>query len=325
MRMLNIVESLHKRVWLFPALALVTLIIGQLCEKWCTFIQGDILGIDLNIFGIMFYSSLIVAVVLYQRMYKRDWVLKTITAIVSFGVGAEIILIKFQIDNSTYCPKCLISGIFFLAMFFVLARNLNKWIIGLLIVLGALFASLTFSGSVVPSYAGDNQYPAFGNRMSGTEIIIYSDYFCPACRSVEYQINQSLMKLKDDVKISFVDVPLHKGSLEYAEMFLFSWFEAGDNLDSAIRSRELLFNAAAAKSGAPEAIAALRSKGIALKEDRESARKIFKDMYNPLMKTDKINATPTVVIIKGNKRKAYIGGREILKALGDLLTELRKK
>ena len=108
-------------------------------------------------------------------------------------------------------------------------------------------------------------------------------------------------------------------------MFLFSWFEAGNNLDSAIRSRELLFNAAASKAGPPEAIGTLRSKGIALREDPESAREIFKDMYNPLMKTDKINATPTVVIIKGNKRKAYVGGTEILKALGELLTEYHKK
>jgi len=34
------------------------------------------------------------------------------------------------------------------------------------------------------------------------------------------------------------------------------------------------------------------------------------------MKTDKVNATPAVVIVKGGERKKHVGGEEILKALG---------
>ena len=45
---------------------------------------------------------------------------------------------------------------------------------------------------------------------------------------------------------------------------------------------------------------------------------IFRQIYNPLMQTDKIHATPTMVIVKDNNRKSYIGGPEIMKAIEEV-------
>jgi hypothetical protein len=36
------------------------------------------------------------------------------------------------------------------------------------------------------------------------------------------------------------------------------------------------------------------------------------------MKTDKVSATPSAVIVKGTERKKYVGGKEILTALEQL-------
>ncbi len=311
------VSGLRNRLWILPALCILTIVIGQLCAAKCAFIQGDILGIDLNIFGMLFYSLLLVLLLAHGKFYPEDRLMKAIAAVASVGVGAELVLVKFQIENSVYCPKCLISGFFFLVLFFLVARRLKKWIIILLIAAGLLFTSLTFNGSIVPSYA-DEPYPQFGSDKARVEIIVYSDYFCPHCRKIDEQVNTGLGRLKDRVSIRFVDVPLHPGSLEYAEVFLYAWFVSGNNLETAVKARELLFDAAVKKADQAGVIALLKSKGIAVKSDREKARSVFRGFYNESMKTDKVNATPAVVIVKGGERKKYVGGKEILKALEEL-------
>lgn len=314
----NFIVSFQNRVWVFPALALITLVIGQICTEKCAFIRGDILGFDLDIFGIFFYSILLLSLLFYKKICRKDWVMKAITAVVSVGVGVELILIKFQVQNNIYCPKCLISGFFFLIMFFIVVRHIKTWVIILLILFGAIFTSLTFSGSVIPSYAKEIRYPSFGNENSQTEIIIYSDYFCSWCRKADEQINSVLRKIKDKVKVHFVDVPLHPGSPGYAEVFLYTWLESGNNIEKAIRVRDILFNAAGNKTDKSGVLKILNSEGIPFKVDSEKAREIFRNFYNPLMKMDKINKTPTMVIAKGNNRKSYVGMAEILKALEEI-------
>lgn len=313
----RVISGLQDRLWILPALSILTIVIGQLCASMCAFIEGDILGIDLNIFGILFYSLLLVSLLVYRKLYPGDWLMKAVAAVAAVGVGAELILIKFQVENSAYCPKCLISGFFFLVMFFLVARHLKKWVIILLIAAGLLFTSFTFNGSIIPSYA-DESYPQFGSDKARVEIIVYSDYFCPHCRNIDKQVNTTLGKLKDRARIRFVDVPLHPGSLEYAEVFLYAWFVSGNNLENAVMVRELLFDAAVKKTDQAGVIALLKTKGIPVKPDREKARSIFRGLYNESMKTDKVSGTPAVVIVKGGERKKYVGGKDILKALEGL-------
>lgn len=313
----KVFSGLQNRLWIFPALCILTIVIGQICAAKCAFIQGDILGIDLNIFGILFYSVLLISLLVYRKFYPEGWFMKSIAAVASVGVGAELVLIKFQVENSVYCPKCLISGFFFLVMFFLLARHLKKWVIILLIAAGMFFTSFTFSGSIIPSYA-DDSYPQFGADKALVEVIVYSDYFCPHCRNADKQINTLLGKLKDRVRIRFVDVPMHPGSLEYGEVFLYSWFVSGNDLKTAVRVRELLFDEAVKKTDQAGVMALLKSEGISVKSDKEKARAVFRGFYNESLKKDKVNSTPSVVIVKAGDRKKYVGGKDIVKALEEL-------
>jgi hypothetical protein len=306
--------SLQKRLWIFPALALITIIIGQICSTSCVFIHGDILGLNLDVFGIVFYSLLLLSFIFHKRIYPRDWLIKAITATVAAAVGAEIIFVKFMIQNNTYCPKCLISGFFLLTMFLIMVRRIKPWVVVLLILFGAVFTCFTFSGSVVPSYAKEIQYPSFGNSKAKVEIIVYSDYYCPFCRNVDGLINKNLLKLKNKARIRFVDVPVHAHSLEYAEVFLYTWFVSGNNLESAIKVREILFNAAEKGYDQRGVLGILSSQGIRYKEDKENAREIFRGFYNTSIKADHINKTPSIVVVKGSERKTYVGMVDILKA-----------
>lgn len=309
---------MRKHIWVFPALALVSLVVGQLCARWCEYLRGDILGIDLNAFGMGFYSLLLVSAVVHKKLYPRDWFIKAITVVAAVGVGGELVFIKFQVENSTYCPKCLVSGFFFLAMFLLLAGNIRKWVAVLLITVGALLTSLTFSGSVVPTYAEEAVFPTFGKAGADTELIFYSDYFCPACRKIDQQVNTALINLKDKVRIRFVDVPIHKGSIPYAEVFLYAWFEAGNDLEKALRVRDALFAAAEEKTSQEDVLGILDSKGIPFRKDNAAAQKVFREFYSPLMKIDKVRSTPTLVVVKGGQRTAYTGGGDVLKALEEV-------
>jgi uncharacterized membrane protein len=308
--------NLQKRLWIFPALSLATIIVGQICSTSCAFIHGDILGMNLDLFGILFYSMLILSFIVYKKIFPRDWFINTMTAAVAAGIGAEIIFVKFQIQNNTYCPKCLISGFFLFAMFLIMimSRRVKSWLIVLSIVFGAVFTSFTFNGSVIPSYAGETGYPAFGNSKARVEVIVYSDYFCPFCRRVDGQINERLLKLKKKVKILFVDVPIHAHSLEYAEMFLYTWFANGDNLETALKVRDSLFGAAEEKYDKDRVLSILNSMGIRYKEDKERAHEIFRSFYNASIRENNISKTPSMVVVKDGKRKTYVGMVDILKA-----------
>jgi uncharacterized membrane protein len=317
---MSAVKVMRNHIWVFPALALVSLVVGQLCAERCEYIQGDILGVDLDVFGLGFYSMLLASALFHKKFYPRDWFMKGMTAVAAAGVGGELVFIKFQVDNSTYCPKCLVSGFFFLVMFLLLAGNIRKWVAVLLIALGAVFTSLTFNGSVVPAYAGEAGYPTFGKAGSDAELIVYSDYFCPACRKIDLEVNAALKGLKDRVVIRFVDVPIHKGSVPYAEVFIYAWLEAGNDLEKALRVRDVLFGAAEAKAGQEGVLDILRSKGIPFRKDNAEAQRVFKEFYSPLLKIDKVKATPTLVVVRGGERTSYKGTKEILKALEELST-----
>jgi uncharacterized membrane protein len=314
----NLVENIQKSLWLFPALALNTVIVGKICQEACVFLHGDILGLDLELLGIAFYFCLFIALIFHKKFYPRDWLMKAIAAAVALGVGAEYIFIKFQVQHNIYCPRCIISGVFFLIMFFLLIPQMKKWVVVLLIVSGAVFTSLTFNGSVIPSYAEETQVPSFGNEKSQTEVIVYSDYFCPACSKTDEQINEVLRKIQDKVKIHFVDVPMHAGSLEYAEVFLYVWMQNKNSLEVATQVREMLFSAAKRRIKQREVLDILKTQGIAFHVDKGQAGEIFRRLYNPLMKKDAINGTPSIVIVKDNHRKKYQGTIEIVKALEEI-------
>jgi hypothetical protein len=309
---------MQRRLWIFPAFALITLIVGKICTDTCMFLQGSLLGLDLEVLGIAFYAALLVAVIFYTHLYHKKWFIKAIAAIVSIGVGAEYIFIQFQVQNSIYCAKCIISGVLFLVMFLLLIPHINKWAAILLILCGVIFTSYTFSGSVTPSYADEIDFPSFGNEHSRTEIIIYSDYFCPACRKTDAQAYIMLKKLEDKVKLHFVDVPRHAYSIEYAEVFLYTCRARQQDLETAMKVREILFAAAEKDIRQHELLSILHAKGIAFREDKAYAGEIFRRFYNPLMKTDAIRGTPAIVVKRGDERKKYTGAKQILKTLEEI-------
>ena len=164
--------------------------------------------------------------------------------------------------------------------------------------------------SLVPSY-GDGS----------TEVIIFTDYFCPPCQALEPDLEAMLIKLmeKGDVKITFVDAPVSKHTQLYAKCFLYS-IHADHDFQGALKTRRILF--ATAKTNAvfteEEIASELRGQGIAFRPYDLS--EVYSKL-NELMKNHGIRSTPTCVVKYSDADvRKYTGPDEIKRGLSLLLS-----
>lgn len=166
----------------------------------------------------------------------------------------------------------------------------------------------------------DPPFPSYGS--GPVEVRIYTDYFCSPCRAMEPAVEPLLKELlkKNVIRLTLVDVPFSQHTLLYARNFLFAIKENND-LEHAFRVRNILMEASTKKDvTTQERIEALfKEKGIPFSVFFPvfDAKPAF-DRYNVLIKEDKINATPTCVVIKNGQKKAFVGGPDIINALKSL-------
>ncbi|MCK7515632.1 MAG: hypothetical protein MZV70_74410, partial [Desulfobacterales bacterium] len=62
-----------------------------------------------------------------------------------------------------------------------------------MMLIGYIFVSFSFSGSATPAYAADKTaVPSYGR--GSWELIIFTDYFCPPCQSVEKDLEPEIRR-----------------------------------------------------------------------------------------------------------------------------------
>ena len=180
-------------------------------------------------------------------------------------------------------------------------------------VLLAFFLTGLCISKLVAAAEQNLPFPAFGS--GPVEVRLYTDYFCPPCRHMEPDVEPILKDLlkKNAIRLTLVDVPFSQLSALFARNFLYA-LTVDNELEQALKVRNVLQNATTDKEiKTQERIEALfKGKGIAYSIG--DPKPVF-DRYNVLLKEDKINATPTCVIIKDGQKKAYIGGEDIINAL----------
>ena len=176
------------------------------CDTACSYLKGDIWGIDLKWVGIAYMTAIIVFATFRQSSFVR--------ALLAAGIGVEIHLYAFQIQHDVYCPFCLAFSVMLILSFIINYEVPSTWrenrrrmwlyFLGevdfpmfkihklpllFFSLLGYLTILFTFSGSVTPAYGQDaiNSVPSLGK---GTyEITIFADYFCPPCLELTQKQN----------------------------------------------------------------------------------------------------------------------------------------
>jgi hypothetical protein len=141
-------EPLQKRKYLIniilSIIAIGIIVFYAICGSSCSYLKGNIFGIDLKYIGIVYMVTLI-----FLNFFKKDLLL---LMLLSTGIGAEVFLIGFQIRNEVFCPFCLAFGVIVILLFLLNLDLKKKWIIAASIAIGFVLVSIFFEGAVIPTY-----------------------------------------------------------------------------------------------------------------------------------------------------------------------------
>ena len=277
------------------------------CGDSCSYLKGSIFGIDLKYMGVLFMGTLVALSLFGLRDYRL--------LLLSAGVGAEVFLIGFQVQNDVFCPYCLSFGAVLLLLFAINLDWSKRKLVGLFAVLGLLLFVVFFDGSVTPAYAAEPLKPSFGNGR--IHVRLYSDYFCNPCSKLDPEIAKPLANLvkKNSIQVTFVDTPFRPETVLYARYYLYALNEKKD-IDYANKVRHVLFQAAALNITERERLEDhLKKSGIRYKVyDPTPTFSIF----NGYLTEDKVRSTPTAVIVDSGRKQVIRGPANIARAIGEI-------
>lgn len=199
--------------------------------------------------------------------------------------------------------------------------NLKKFRLSRFIVFVGLISAI-YLAKFDKILAEENYFPIFGN--GAIQVRLYTDYFCPPCRDMEPGIEPLLIELVKDgtIQLTFIDVPTSRHTVLYANYFLFS-LGAKKDIDSAIKARRVLFEAAEKRiTEGGKLVGFLKEKGVNFKA--VDPYPVF-NFWNNYMQEDKIQSTPSCVIIDGDKKETHRGNIDVPKAIEKLKNKLTPK
>lgn len=217
------------------ALAIVSWL--RLCSEDCAATHNwRFFGFEFEKLGLIFFFLLPV-LYLFSRKYRVSALLAG--AMVAGALGTEIMLIlvqKYKIGH--WCPVCLsiaaaigtvalcMAAGYFIDLNTILKKGkkdelMKKVLTGMsslaVVLVGFLLAFIGVA-KIDNLHAEENSIAksiAFGNTKSPIEVYIITDWFCPACRSLEPTIEKATPDIEKLAKVYFVDLAVHEDSLNF--------------------------------------------------------------------------------------------------------------
>ena len=189
-----------------------------------------------------------------------------------------------------------------------------------------IFMSLSFSAFSTLVYAAEkSKVSSYGS--GPVELIIFTDYFCEPCQSLEKELDvvQDKLLAKGEVKLTFVDIPI-PGNLSsplFTKYFLYA-AQAETGYANAVQARKFIFKMVGQNSITDGAIEkTFKTGGIAFK--------IFN--YKPILAEFKIlirkynvNKAPTYILKYSQKDvRKFTDPEQIRKVLLPELQALTQK
>src|SRR5664280_1514518 len=310
------------------------------CDTACSYLKGDIWGINLKWVGIAYMTAIIVFAAFRQTPFVR--------VLLAAGLGVEVHLYAFQVQNDVYCPFCLAFSVMLILSFIINYEVPSAWrekrrrmwlyFLGevdftmfrihklpllLFSLLGYLTILFTFSGSVTPAYGQDatSSVPTLGK--GHYEVVMFADYFCPPCRRIDTKAEPLLKELlaTGKVKIMFVDVPFHSATPIYAKYYLYA-INANPRAENVFHVRKTLFDAAQDRQIHTEDAL------VVYLNEQKISWKIFDEksvltQLSDIIKKNNIKTTPTCFIrYSATDVKKFVGDEEIWSGLTALKTHI---
>lgn len=295
-------------------IASTTLVIGailtalsalHLCTGSCSEAHNyRLFGLPFEVTGASYFAAL-----LFCHFTSRT----SLTAfLLAAGLGAEgyfIYLQKQQIGS--WCPLCIsiaiclgIAGIYY----FFVEKTMKKWTDNLLIcalmVLGFSVASVAVSKFDQLQAVEDSikERIKMGNHASNVEVYVFTDWACPACRSVEPKLEAMIPQITQQATITFVDTVIHPETLNFAP-YNIAFMAQNAQQYAKIRQALTELSAINKKPTDQDISQAVAPLGIHYRElpyeDVSLAMRYFDDMVDRF----KVTGTPTIAIINPSTKK----------------------
>lgn len=326
-------------VWLatLAGLALSVVSLFKICSACSATAQYRVFGMDFGWFGIAFFAALTIVIILRKHFSWADW-LASLMIFSSLGAEARFIwLQKYEIGQ--WCPICLSLA----TAVFVACIGITWYILQNYTAKGASMKSkfvyivfitacflLGLGGAIVgvKKEAGAAELDLFlGKTSSHTTVYFISDWFCPVCRKIEPAIEKMYPELAKSVRISFVDLPVHKETLNFTPYNLqFISFEKA----KYISLRKALTELSLKTKNPTEAQvqAAVAPLGVKLRQVNYSDTLYGMQANLTVYRGYNVNATPSVVVTnsKTQKSKVLVGDNQISElGIKAAIAEVEKK
>lgn len=150
-------------------LGLMVVILYYFCGSTCLYLAGTVFGVDLKIWGLIYFSVFCLIAILRQHTLG--------CLLLAAGLGGEIFLIGYQVLHRTYCPYCLILALI-IAVLFVINLDKRKATMALLsVVLGFIFLLAFFQSIPLKIETGGQTLPSFGR--GEVKVRLYTSFIKP--------------------------------------------------------------------------------------------------------------------------------------------------
>lgn len=125
----------------------IVAVVYALCPGTCSALRGTLFSLDLKWVGITFMTVIGIVAAVGLRPF--------VFLLTASAVGAEIVLVAFQVRNDVYCVYCLAFGAIAASLFLINCKWSRSWLTTALIAVlfGFLLFAAFFKGSVLPVYS----------------------------------------------------------------------------------------------------------------------------------------------------------------------------
>lgn len=311
-------------VWLATIAGFLLSIVSvlKICSACSVIAQYRLFGMDFGWFGIGYFIMLTIIIALRNRFAWEDW-LVSFCFFASAGAEARFIWIqKYHIGQ--WCPICLAIAVAVLiacigSSWYMFKKITAKGAAMKSKIVYVVFITICFvtglGGAVigVKSKADAFELDLFlGKSTSQTTVYFVSDWFCPVCRKVEPVIESMYSGLTKSVRIGFVDLPIHKETLNFTPYNLqFLTYEK----TKYIKLRKALADLSLKTKNPTEADvqAAVAPLGVKLRQVNYSDTLYGLQSDLTVYRGYGVNATPSVIVTnsKTKKTKILVGDRQI--------------
>jgi protein-disulfide isomerase len=305
-------------------------------------------GLPFEGVGVLFFIATAVTYVLTIQWQKLDFLPPLLVA---GAVGAETRFLLFQkFIIGKWCPLCVAIAGCVLALAIVclsqyvihlrsavqkqdrrqimvkIWKGMGAWAVGVL----GFFIAFAGIARLEHSFAEPNargESPVFGKKNTSVEVFFFSDWFCPACRKAEPELEKQYAAIIQNASMIFVDVPLHEDSLNFLPYNLSFMMKEKDKY---LELRRALTELAAQNSSPTNKDVEALANKLGVKYHQLEFAEVNQGLtyFKKLAKQFRVDSTPTLVVYnpKTKKKKTLVGVKQIGEAdIPKIVERLRSK